>query len=467
MTRRIFEWFTASLLVLVTAGCGSDGPAGPGTPASNNAVASVTVSLAATSVEAGLTVAATAVARNSQGDPVTASFTWNSSETGVATVSTGGVVRGTVPGNATITATASGVTGSGSIQVVSRNINSIVEAIRSARGLPAMAGALVTRDGIIAMGVAGTRRVSGPAVTLADKWHIGSNLKAMTAALAARAIDQGLIDWTTTVEEPFPELDAGIRAEYRDATLADLLAHGAGIRNDPPASAYTGATARAQRESLVAWALGAPPIGAFGEHYYSNPSYVIAGAMVERALNGTYEDLVASHLAGPIGATGIGWGPTTGVGGTDQPVGHRLQGGAWVACEACDNPPGLSAAGRAHVPLAAFATIIQELLRADAGVSTLISAANGRTLFTGYIDVPGSPDRYAMGWNTTTRPWAPDRAAYHSGSNVSNHSVVWLGLGNGIGLIALTNAADLTGGASGQALDALVVRLLTLHQTGN
>lgn len=449
------------------AGCsgGGGGPSGP-----DDTIATIHVTLATTSIEAGATVAASAVARNASGGEVPATFTWSSSAAGVAEVSAGGQVRGIVPGNATISAAASGVTGRADVTVRARNIDAIVETIRQARGMPAMAGAIVTRDGIVAMGVAGTRRASGgPAVTLDDKWHIGSNLKAITAALAAVAVGQGRISWTTTVGEAFPEHAAVMRAAYRDVTLEDLLSNRGGIRNDPPASAWAGANARAQRETNVRWSLTSAPIGARGAYHYSNPSFVIAGAMIERALNGTFEDLLATQLAAPLGATGIGWGPTTGSGGTDQPVGHRLQGSSWVACEACDNPPGLSAAGRAHMPLAAWARIVQEMLRADAGTSTLISAANGRKLFTNHTPLPSTTDQYALGWIMTTRPWAGagGRTATHSGSNVTNHSVAWLGLGNGVAFLALTNAADLTTHRSGQALDALVGRMLQMHQTGN
>src|SRR5690606_39371113 len=68
------------------------------------------------------------------------------------------------------------------------------------------------------------------------------------------------ISWTTTVEDAFPEHAATMNAQYKSVKLEDLLANRAGIRNDQPAAAYTGATARQQRESLVAWAVGANPM---------------------------------------------------------------------------------------------------------------------------------------------------------------------------------------------------------------
>ena len=347
--------------ILLPVACSSGDGGSPTGP--SNDVASIEVTLPA-SVEALKTVTGSATARNSSGTNVQATFTWTSSNTSVATV-TNGVVRGISPGTATITARSGSIEGTRSIQVATQNVNALVSDVRTTSGLPAMGGALVTRDGIVALGVAGNRRITGgSAVTAADRWHIGSNLKAITALLAAIAVDRNAISWTTTVAQAFPELAASIRAEYQTVTLEDLLSNRAGIRNDPPAAVYSGTTARAQRESLAAWALGATPAVAKGTYHYSNPGFVIAGAMVDRALNGTYEDLVTSLIATPLGVGGIGWGPTTVAGGNDQPVGHSRSGSTWLPCEACDNPPGLSAAGRAHMPLATWARIIQEFLRA-------------------------------------------------------------------------------------------------------
>lgn len=66
------------------------------------------------------------------------------------------------------------------------------------------------RDRAVRSGVGG--RAAFPATSRAaavavdDRWHIGSNLKAVVGMLAGIAVDHGKIEWTTTVEEVFPEL---------------------------------------------------------------------------------------------------------------------------------------------------------------------------------------------------------------------------------------------------------------------
>lgn len=450
----------AGVTLLVACGSGDTGPAPP-VPA-----ALLTVSPNRAVLAPGETLVARADARTAQGLRTAVPIAWQSANQAVATVTAGGSVVAVGLGTTTITATTGSVSATLELQVAPPGLDRIVDSVRRAFDLPAMGGAIVTRTGTVGLAVTGSRRATGgPAATVDDKWHIGSNLKAVTAALGAIAVDQGKIAWSTTVGQAFPELAATMRTEYRDVTLADLLSHRGGIRNDPPGAAFVGATAVSQRASLVAWTVAATPVGPVGGYAYSNLGYVLAGAMIERAWGGVFEDLLATRLLQPLGISGLGWGPQAAAGATDQPVAHSLQSGTWVPCEGCDNPPGLSAAGRAHLPLGDWARLIREFLVADAGTSTLIAPATGRDLFTARVPLAGT-DGYGLGWVLVTRTWAGGRAAAHEGSNTVNHSVAWLGLGRGIGVIAVTNAADLIGGRTSQALDVLVGRMLAFHESG-
>ncbi|MBX3148357.1 MAG: serine hydrolase [Gemmatimonadales bacterium] len=466
---------TRSLLVaagvFIVAGCGGGSPSGPTPPPPPPPppaapVATVTVTVPTGDLYPGMTVSAAAEARTSAGATVSTSFTWGSSAPAVATVSGTGVITAVGAGTATITATSGTVNGTAQVEVKAPNLDRIVDSIRLAHNMPGMAGAIVTLDEIQA-GVGGFRRAGGTVrVTIDDKWHIGSNLKAQTGALAAIAVDRGDISWSAKAVDWFPEWSSEIRAEFQNVTLEDLLANRSGIRNDPGAAQYAAATAREQRELVARYGLTNPGAVAYGNYFYSNVGFVIAGAMIERAMGGTYEALMQQHLWGPLGVNGAGWGPQALAGSQDQPVAHRWQNNTWVACEACDNPPGLSAAGRAHMPIRDWARVIQEMMKADGGSGALISATNGRHLTTGITTIQaGSTDLYAIGWITTTRTWANGRTVTHSGSNTINHSVAWVGLGRGLAVIAATNGYD-TGGRTGTALDVLVSRMLNYYNNG-
>lgn len=87
-------------------------------PPPDNVVARVTLSPATGTVAIGGTVQLTATARNEAGSVLTGKdFTWTSSNTNVATVSTAGMVVGRAGGVATITATSEGKSGSATVTV--------------------------------------------------------------------------------------------------------------------------------------------------------------------------------------------------------------------------------------------------------------------------------------------------------------------------------------------------------------
>jgi len=82
------------------------------------AVATVAVAPARGSVQAGATLQFSALARDAQGNTLSGrSFTWASSNTSVATVSSRGLVTGRAAGSATITATSEGQSGSVALTV--------------------------------------------------------------------------------------------------------------------------------------------------------------------------------------------------------------------------------------------------------------------------------------------------------------------------------------------------------------
>ena len=90
-------------------------------------VGSVVVSPATGSVEAGKTIQITATTKDANGNVLTGrAITWSSSNTAVATVSTGGLVTGKAVGSATITAASEGKSGTAAITVTGSSGSSVV-----------------------------------------------------------------------------------------------------------------------------------------------------------------------------------------------------------------------------------------------------------------------------------------------------------------------------------------------------
>jgi len=87
-------------------------------PPAPAAVATVTASLASPSIQTGQTTQATAVTRDANNNVLTGRVvTWSSSNTGIATVSSSGLVTAVAAGSATITATSETKTGSATLTV--------------------------------------------------------------------------------------------------------------------------------------------------------------------------------------------------------------------------------------------------------------------------------------------------------------------------------------------------------------
>jgi len=93
---------------------------------------------------------------------------------------------------------------------------------------------------------------------LDDRFHIGSNTKAMTGFLAGSLVEKGLIQWETRILEVFPEMRSASNEAYVPKTLRDLLCHRARIlpfKNESefdPVPEFEG-TAIDKRKTFTAW----------------------------------------------------------------------------------------------------------------------------------------------------------------------------------------------------------------------
>lgn len=118
-------WRTGSALALLAA-CGSDATQAPSTQLSLPALATISVTLAAPSLNVGDVTQASANLLDVQGNGYTLrgeSIAWSSSSSAIASVSSFGMVTAIAPGTATITASASGKSGSAAVTVLSPTVS--------------------------------------------------------------------------------------------------------------------------------------------------------------------------------------------------------------------------------------------------------------------------------------------------------------------------------------------------------
>lgn len=296
-----------------------------------------------------------------------------------------------------------------------QDVDTRAQALLQASGSPGAMVAVIDSDGA-RVGAAGVRvRGSDAPVTPDDLWHMGSNTKAMTATLAARLVEQGVIGWDSTIADVLGGLDLDIHADLAGADLASLLSHRSGMTANAGmltalrlSGADTDRDAAADRLDYARAVLTAPG-GAVGEFLYSNAGYVLAALMLETVAGESYEALMAREVFGPLGMESAGWGPPGISGAADQPRGHRPGLFGLSAAEpgaAADNPPAMNSAGRAHMSAGDLMLFLDIHRRGAAGEDTgYLTSENFARLHAPVGD-------YALGWGLTA-----DGALTHSGSN--------------------------------------------------
>ena len=315
--------------------------------------------------------------------------------------------------------------------------------LRTGAGIPAVAAVHVSASGIESVAVDGVRRADRPTpVEPTDRFHIGSNTKAMTALLAALAVEDGALAWDTAAGEIF----AGVP---RSPTLRQLLTHSAGLppyRDDEDLAAVpvTDGSPREQRAAFARFALSDASIFEAGTaHEYSNAGYAIAASMVESATDEAWEEGLTSGIFGPLGMDArVGW---PALHGTDAPLGHRLVDGVLQphdpATDSYALAPWLRPAGDVSLSVGDYGTFLADQLAGLAGRGRLGSTAMYRSLHTADPSDEEDDTGYAPGWGV--RETAEGPMSMHAGSAETFYAVVLLApqLDRGIGVFA-NSAAD-------------------------
>lgn len=340
-----------------------------------------------------------------------------------------------------------------------REVTALLEPILRDRGVPALAAALIMTEGIVAFGAVGYRkRGEDVPVTLADQWHLGSDTKAMTAALAARLVEDGKLAWDTTIAETFPDLVAKFDPQMKSVTMRQLLSHRAGLPANLMLLLYQGDDVRDLRWRAVRDHMAQPPQTEPGTAYaYSNLGYIIAGAMIERITDTTWEESLEELILEPLGMKNTGHGGLGTPGQLDQPWGHDDDGrpvhenGPEV-----DNPPVMGPAGRVHCTMQDWALFIRDQLRGARGEPGLLAPESYAVLQSPW---PGGD--YALGWTVVERPWAGGAALTHGGSNTMNFANVWIAPKRGFAIAACSNQG---GDTAFRATDDAVGAIIGLYE---
>lgn len=349
-----------------------------------------------------------------------------------------------------------------------------LEASIGETGVPGACGMVVGPEGVRAIRLAGrTRAELAPAGRILatggrklfanDRWHIGSNTKAMTALLWARLVERGKLRWDSTVPEMFP--DDRVAPAFATVTARDLLSHASGVGDAMidlgwllRAHGETG-DIRNQRSRFARSLLIRPPDSAAGRYAYANANYMLLGAAIERATGMSWEDAITAELFTPLRLSSAGFGapPAIGLWGHAEWGGHAEVGGhveAGGGAEAvghagspggarridpdrdiADNPPVMGPTGRVHIAPGDYARFLSVFLRDGGGY---VSPTTLTALLT-----PAPGVRYAGGWSLGEE--GGGRVLTHEGSNTFWYTIATLLPARRTGYVAMVNEGGTRG----------------------
>lgn len=325
--------------------------------------------------------------------------------------------------------------------------------VHDTAGAPALGGMVVGPEGPLWVGALGARRAgSSDEVSAQDRWHLGSNTKAMTAALYGRLVDQGLVAWGATLSALLPEME--MAPAWRETRIEAVMSHTAGLLDDIALGPQWLTTSRAdprplvdQRRDLANAMLQVPPSGEAGAFAYANSNYILLGAVIERVTGKAWEDVMEEQLFLPLGITSGGFGAPAGA----NPWGHREGLPVDPETPGSDNPKALGPAGTVHMTLADYSLFLRVFLNDGAGwLSPESLAVLSRALGQ------GTP-AYGGGWLIADgQPWAGGPALTHDGSNTMWYVSTWVAPGVGRAFVAVANTAGAGRSACQQLIPGLI-----------
>jgi D-alanyl-D-alanine carboxypeptidase len=322
--------------------------------------------------------------------------------------------------------------------------------------LPAVAVYVQSHGRPIAKVALGVRKLGDPtAITTADLWHIGSCTKAMTATTIARLVDRGLLSFDAKMTDLFPGFVARMNSALRNATLAQMLSHTAGLGDIETPDQLKAMIGEAhdlpsQRRALARYVLARSPEAAPGTRFkYSNLGFVIAAAAAEARTHRSWETLIRQEVFIPLHMSTAGFGSPGVQGRIEQPYGHIAVGAKLTPIEPDDSedvlPPALSPAGGVHVSLADWIRFAQDQTNGALGHGELLKSASYRR-----IQTPVAPSKiYGMGWGVKLAADGSVLLLTHNGSTDPWFAEIRAFPPSDLIILVATNRGDENGGGAG------------------
>jgi len=314
-------------------------------------------------------------------------------------------------------------------------LDSFVEQVVKDNGLPSMVVALLDSSGVQKVAAFGERKKgNNTPVTKLDQYHLGSNTKAMTSVLAGMLIEDGLLNWDSKIIDIFPDFSENIHTDHQDITVHDLLTHTSGLpANYNLSESFSGPNIKQNRLNIIKNYLKDPAQNKKGEYLYSNLGYIIAGTILERLTDKSWETLMRERLFKPLKMDSADFGIPGTKGKKDQPWGHIKVSGLFDYFPIQqDNHEVLGPAGTVHCNIEDWGKFISFQLMG--GDTSLLNNTQRTKLLN------PKKNNYACGWAVMKPTWSDHLTYTHAGSNTFNFSQCWIIPKTNQGILINTNA---------------------------
>lgn len=310
-----------------------------------------------------------------------------------------------------------------------------IDSIRNEYHIPAIGYAVITGDSIIELRMAGQPKVnSDNKILLANRFHIGSNTKAITSFIASDLVQQGLLHWNTSLFYMFPEFRGSHK--QRDITFSDLLNFKVPLapfsyNTEIPNAILAGKTEFEQRYQIAKYLLKQKPVDKTGSGLYlTNTGYVLAGLMMEKASGKNYYRLVND--------AGIKLGIDFQFGNPNKSDKNQTYGHDENSNPINDENIRLNwllSAGNINLSLIDYAKFIQFFLQAIEGKSKLYAQQKAKYLLTGNTS-------FSFGWFEKFDETIKTQLYYNFGNANGFMSSVIIIKEKGIAIVVLANKSS-------------------------
>lgn len=325
-----------------------------------------------------------------------------------------------------------------SVVCLGQNNVHYADSIRSAFNIPELSYAVITDTSILEIQALGKHSVDlNDAATLNDRFHIGSNTKAMTAFIIAKYVEEGKLKWTTKFFDIYPEWKNNSKSEYHTITLQDLLSHRARIlpfqgENDPPIPAFKG-TKQEKRNSFGKFVLTLNPsdVDTIHKFTYSNADYTLATLMLEKVTHKSWEQLVEKVLNKDLKLNvKFSWPENQ---KTKDTWGHSSENGKLIPVPSNTDYhlEYTEPAGDINITLKDYATFIQLNIKGIKGHDNYLTVKTYQFIHKGI-------DNYSLGWFNIYENGK--ELSTHSGTAGTYYSLVHIDRINGKAFIIFTNS---------------------------